>query len=225
MSSMKGDSPPTIKAHDPMRVVLLVCKAAVVPSNYSVTGVSSEKMTATLFRNCFDTATQQPSNTEAAILTPEDHGWTKLKTRDEWIRAVTRYFSPDAPPVQEGSSADRNADLLSFREGPQIPFTYSFNWVYCFPQIGTAMDYHWAMITKDAVGKDCIVEQAGMGGDILAWYDEDNFLKSVYSRGNCYIDATGEVRFLKRGEGFPPGVTVTPNYYVPDTHFVFKCRA
>lgn len=134
------------------------------------------------------------------VLRPEDLGWIKLETKEEWISAVTDYFKPQLPEAQRGSVADRlgtyayepgtcahETDTCShgFLNLPYISSSFlceptGLHWTppsvpaLYFPLIKGAKDYHWAVYNATYW-----LEQAGCGGPINVWAHLDGLLEDV----------------------------------------------
>ena len=96
-----------------------------------------------------------------------------------------KYFSPFTPLSQPGSGAhrfgkskyieNREQQLTPHKKGlePTLPWVEAI----CFPMIGGATDYHWAIKTKHGWA-----EQAGRGGPLCLWETEDDMVRHVYGR-------------------------------------------
>lgn len=89
-------------------------------------------------------------------LRPEDLGWTKMQTKEEWISVVNDYFKPQLPEPQP----------------PSVP-------ALCFPLIQGATHYHWAVYNGLYW-----LEQAGNGGPINVWVSPDGMVDDIYQRGD-----------------------------------------
>lgn len=142
---------------------------------------------------------------------PEDLGWTDLTTKEEWIAAVSKYFNPQLPPLQDGSVADRFGEMgrstanlvvapmmshAVISESTGLHWTPPCTAAVCFPLISGALDYHWAVYNGTYW-----LEQAGRGGPINIWASVEALLDDVYSRA----DEEGKL-------------------YVRDSHFFFSKR-
>jgi hypothetical protein len=113
-----------------------------------------------MMTNCFTSLTGFDADFIGSLqVTARPDGWTKYQTRDDWIAAVLGYFSTKlAEPQQRGSRAYR---------------------ALCFPMIKGATDYHWAIFNGTYW-----LEQAGRGGPLNMWANENDLLADVYKRGD-----------------------------------------
>jgi hypothetical protein len=138
-------------------------------------------------------------------LRPEDLGWTRLSTQQEWISAVNAYFN--ASRYGESSKCARlethGGDPLP--DTPYVSSTFlcdstGLHWTppsvpaVCFPMVKGARDCHWC-----AFNGTYWLEQAGHAGPMNVWASQDDMIADVYTRGDS------------RG-----------NLYVPGSHFFFS---
>jgi len=94
-------------------------------------------------------------------LRPEDLGWTKMQTKEEWIRVVNDYFKPQLP------------DPPHCTPPPSVP-------ALCFPLIQGATRYHWAVYNGTYW-----LEQDVYGGPINVWESLGGMVHNIYYRGDC----------------------------------------
>ena len=140
--------------------------------------------------NCFTSLTGFDANFIGSLQVtarPDDLGWTKYQTRDDWIAAVGRYFSTKLAEPQRGSGADRNGRCS--HSCPNLPYVSSLlmckpvglHWTVnstralCFPMIKGATDYHWAIFNGTFW-----LEQAGRGGSLKLWDNENDLIADVF---------------------------------------------
>ena len=129
--------------------------------------------------NCFTSLTGFDANFIGSLhvtaLRPDELGWAaKYQTRDDWIAAVGNYFSTKLAEPQRGSGADRHGKC-SCR--CPLHWTVKSARALCFPMIKDATDYHWAIFSGTHW-----LEQAGRGGPLNIWANEDDLIADVYKR-------------------------------------------
>jgi hypothetical protein len=131
-------------------------------------------------------------------LRPEDLGWTKMQTKEEWISVVNDYFKPQLPEPQPppGSMAGRRYDLNQSHSSPDRHWSPPSVPALCFPLIQGATHYHWAVYNGTYW-----LEQAGDGGPINVWVSFDGMVDDIYQRGD-----------------------VSGKYHVEGSHFLFAKR-
>ena len=115
---------------------------------------------------------------DVKALRPEDLGWTKLETKEEWVSVVTDYFKPQLTP-----------DLPYIPSSILLPSVT----VLCFPMIQGATDYHWAIYNGTYW-----LEQAGHGGAINVWVSLDGLIEAVYKRGEGKYYVEGSHFFFSK---------------------------
>lgn len=139
-------------------------------------------------------------------LRPEDLGWLHFTTKEQWKQAVSKHFDPAGIPAQKGTLADREGNELNPNINTSIThnlchlgLNFDGNYVLaiCFPKIEGALDYHFAVFNGNYW-----LEQAGHGGPLNIWNDENYMLNDVYNRK----DRNGNL------------------FYVPESAFIFKKR-
>ena len=160
------------------------------------------------FTNCYTYMTgfdQQFINTlGVTALRPEDLGWTRFSTKNEWKQAVDLYFSPGGVVPQAGSVSAREGnqnmhafmiwyDFIQEQQLAGLTFDYPFVWAICFPMVLGGHDYHWAV--NNGI---YWLEQAGRGGPLNIWDSLNDMIEAVYRR----LDPdTGELAYV-RGSHF-----------------------
>ena len=157
--------------------------------------------------NCFTSLTGFDANfigsLQVTALRPDELGWTKYQTRDDWIAAVGKYFSTKLAEPQRGSGADRHGKCSHVCvcrcpiSSPVLCNPSGLNWTVnsaralCFPMIKGATDYHWAIFTGIYW-----LEQAGRGGPLNIWANEDDLIADVYTRGDGKLYVKGSHFFF-----------------------------
>ena len=145
--------------------------------------------------NCFTTLTGFDANFIGSLLVtavrPDELGWKRYQTRDNWIAAVGNYFSTKLAEPQRGSGADRHGQCqcqcsphISSLKPTGLHWTVNTTRALCFPMIEGATDYHWAIFTGTYW-----LEQAGRGGPLNIWANEDDLIADVYNRG-YYVEGS-----------------------------------
>jgi hypothetical protein len=130
--------------------------ATIYPNYFNNGAAFGNLMNCFVFMMGFDDAFMERLGVKA--ICPEELGWTRLQTKDEWISEVNSYFNPD-------SSTHRDACFYVS--------------AICFPLIQGATDCHWAVYNGNYW-----LEQEGRQGPINVWATVDGMIEDVYNRGD-----------------------------------------
>jgi hypothetical protein len=145
------------------------------------------------FTNCFTFMQGFDDNFVSGLsvetLRPETLGWTNLRSREEWLVAVSNHFSPSGIPAQRGSSADREGEddmihklyscSINYYNNTGLNFDAPFVNAICVPKISGALDYHFAVFNGIYW-----LEQAGHGGPLNIWKSQQDMMNDIYRRTN-----------------------------------------